>query len=59
MLFHLEDVVKFSQEPFIDIGYLPDLVDAISPVEGRRNRKNAFVRRVDKLLVDVLDKIIL
>ena len=59
MLLHLEDVVQFCQEPLVDISYLPDFVNAISPVESRRNRKDTFIRWVHEFLVYVLDKIIL
>jgi hypothetical protein len=59
MLFHLEDVAKFRQEPFIDISYLPDLVNAIASVKSRRNRKDTLVRWINEFLVDVFDKVVL
>ena len=59
MLFHLEDVAQFCQEPLVDISYLPDFVHAISPVEGRRNRKDPFIRWVDEFLIYILHKVIL
>lgn len=58
-LFHLEDILKSSQEPFIDVGDLPDLLDAVATSEGSINGENALVRRVQKLFVDVIDNIVL
>ena len=29
-----EDVVQFVQEPFVDVGHLPDLINAVSSMKG-------------------------
>ena len=58
-LLHLEDVVKLRQEPLVYIGHLPDLVDRVATVESSRNRKDTLVSRIDELLVDILNEIIL
>jgi len=59
MVLHRIDVFKLCQEPFIDIRHLADLVDAVSPMECSRNGKDTLIRRIDKLFIDVLDKIVL
>jgi hypothetical protein len=51
--------VQLVEEPLVDVGHLPDLVDTVAAMERRRNSKEALVGGVDELFVDVLDKVIL
>ena len=32
-LLESEDVVEFIQEPLVNVGHLPDLINAVSPME--------------------------
>lgn len=47
MLFNLENIVKLIQEPAVDIGHLPDLLNGIAAMESSRNREYALICRVD------------
>jgi len=51
--------MELVQKPLIDVGHLPDLVDAISTTECRRNGKDALIGRIYKFLVDVLNVVVL
>lgn len=59
MVLHPKDVMELVQKPLIDVGHLPDLVDAISTTECRRNGKDALIGRIYKFLVDVLNVVVL
>lgn len=52
---HVEDILQLRQEPLIDIGHLPNLIDRIASMKGGGNRKYAFVSRVYELLIDILN----
>ena len=52
---HVEDILQLRQEPLIDIGHLPDFIDRVTSMEGGGYRKYAFVSRVYKLLIDILN----
>jgi hypothetical protein len=56
---HVKDVPQLGQEPLVDVGHLPNLVNQITAIERGRDCKNVFVRRVHELFVDILDKVIL
>ena len=59
VLLHLKNGLQLGEEPLVDIRHLPDLLDAVPTVEGRGDRKDALVRRIHELLVDILNKITL
>jgi hypothetical protein len=59
LLLHVMNVLKFRQEPLVDISHLPDLVDTVALVESGCNGEYTLVRRVDQLLVDILHKVVL
>ncbi len=58
-LLDLENIIEAAQEPLVDIRHLPDLVDAVSPMESSVNGKHTLIGRVDKLFVDILDIVVL
>jgi hypothetical protein len=53
LLLHVMNVLKFRQEPLVDVSRLPDLVDTVALVESGCNGEYALVRRVDQLLVNI------
>ena len=56
---HPEDRMKLGQEPLIDVGHLPDLVNRVTLVEGRPESEDALVSRVDKFFINVLNNVVL
>lgn len=52
-------MVKLRQEPLVDVGHLPDLIDAVPAMERGRDGEYALVCGVDKLFVDVFNIIVL
>ena len=59
VLLHLKNGLELGEEPLVDIRHLPDLLDAVPTVEGRGDRKDALVRWVHQLLINVLHKVVL
>lgn len=57
--FGLENRLKFSQKPFVDISHLPDFVNGVSPMEGRGNGEHAFIGGILQLFVDVFHEVVL
>ena len=55
MFLHVIDILQFRQEPLVDVGHLPDLIDRIATMEGGGDGKDALVGRVYELLVNILD----
>jgi hypothetical protein len=55
MNLHLVDVLQLGQEPLVDVGHLPDLVYRVAAVKSCRYCEDAFVSRVEKLFVNILD----
>jgi hypothetical protein len=58
-LFHVEDVLQLGQEPLVDVGHVPNLVNRITAMECDGDGKDSLVRRVHEFLIDILDKVIL
>ena len=58
-LLHLEDRLEFREEPLVNVRHLPDLDHRVPAMERRRDRKNALIRRVDELLINILDIVVL
>ena len=56
---HPEDRMKLGQEPLIDVGHLPDLVNRVTLVEGRPESEDTLVSRVDKFFINVLNNVVL
>jgi hypothetical protein len=56
---HVEDILQLRQEPLVDVGHLPDLIDRVAPMEGGRDSKHTLVSRVYQLFIDILDEVIL
>lgn len=54
-----ENVVEFVEEPLVDVGHLPDLIDAVAAVKCSRDGEYALVGGVDKFIVDVFNIVIL
>ena len=51
----LHDIIKFLEEPAVDLGQLMDLVHAITCPEGLRDHEDTTVCRLVKRLVDIGD----
>lgn len=58
-LFHLVDGLQLRQEPSIDVGHLPDLLNGIALVECGGESEDALVRGIGQFLIDVLHQIVL
>lgn len=43
-LLESEDVVQFVQEPFVNVGHLPDFINAVSSMKNCWNSEDMFVR---------------
>jgi hypothetical protein len=56
---HVEDILQLRQEPLVDVGHLPDLIDRIAAMEGSGYSKDALVGRVYELFIDIFNKVIL
>jgi hypothetical protein len=54
LFLHVMNVLKFRQEPLVDVSHLPDLVGTVALVESGCNGEYALVRRADQLLVNIL-----
>lgn len=59
MLFHLENMMQFIQEPFIDIGHSPYFVHTVTSMERSGDGENSLVGRIHQLVVDVFDVCVL
>lgn len=51
--------MEFGQEPFVNVGHLPDLVDAVPTMESGGDSEDALVSRVHELFINVFNKIVL
>ena len=58
-LLHLEDILQTREEPLVDVGHLPDLVNRVTLVEGRPESEDTLVSRVDKFFINVLNNVVL
>lgn len=58
-LLHVKDILELREEPLVDVRHLPDLVDAVPTVESRRDSEDTLIGRIDELLIDVLDEVVL
>lgn len=47
MLFHLEDALKFCQEPLVYARHLPNLINGVSAMKGGRYSEDAFIGGID------------
>ena len=56
---HPEDRMKLGQEPLIDVGHLPDLVNRVTLVEGRPESEDTLVSRVNKFFINILNNVVL
>ena len=53
------NIVGFVEEPLVNVGHLLDLIDAVAAVKCSRDREYALVVRVDKLIVNVFNIVVL
>ena len=59
MLLELEDIVQAAEEPLVNVSHLVDLLDRVTAMEGRRDRKDTLIRRINELLVNIFHKVVL